>query len=140
MLKKCTQCGVIAHTEEELHLFAISKTCIYNRRNVCKKCRTLQNKKYPKREKDYYRNNSYKSLYGITIDDYKDMLVKQGYRCMICGTHQDNLKKRLYVDHCHNSNQVRGLLCQSCNTLIGFSYDDIDILSNAIEYINKYKD
>ena len=46
----------------------------------------------------------------------------------------------LAVDHCHDSDDVRGLLCLSCNQGIGSFRDDPDIMTKAIEYLNRYRD
>lgn len=74
-------------------------------------------------------------FYGITRDIYNQMLVNQDFKCAICGTHQSNLKKQLHIDHCHNTKKVRGLLCQKCNSGLGFFKDSVDSLQNAITYL-----
>lgn len=58
-----------------------------------------------------------KHAYGITPADEEAMLVAQGGACAICGAKPK--KVRLSVDHCHVTRRVRGLLCQSCNMLMG---------------------
>ena len=69
---------------------------------------------------DRTRATNLKTKYGITIEDYNAMLKSQKCRCLICGEHQDDLKKILCVDHCHKTNRVRGLLCDNCNKFLGF--------------------
>lgn len=41
------------------------------------------------------------------------------------------------VDHCHETNKIRGLLCGKCNTLLGNAADSIEILEASIEYLQK---
>jgi hypothetical protein len=48
-------------------------------------------------------------------------------------------KTRMVVDHCHSTNKVRGILCDLCNTALGKFHDDVNLLSNAIGYLNKGK-
>lgn len=76
-----------------------------------------------------------KKLYGITIDNYNDMFSFQDGKCKGCNRHQSELKKSLYVDHCHLSGKIRGLLCHDCNTLLGLVGDKITILKNLINHI-----
>jgi len=52
--------------------------------------------------------------YGISEEKYQELLQKQNHRCAIC-----KKRKRLCVDHDHETDEVRGLLCVSCNTLLG---------------------
>ena len=72
----------------------------------------------------------------------QEMLEAQGGVCAICKqpeTHKRNGKvKALAVDHCHKSEVIRGLLCCDCNTGIGKLREDVNALSNAIEYLRKY--
>lgn len=43
------------------------------------------------------------------------------------------------VDHDHETGKVRGLLCNSCNVMLGHSKDDVAILQKGIEYLNRMK-
>ena len=87
------------------------------------------------------KNFKLKKAYGITLDQYNDMLSKQDGKCMIClvdnnGLYQ-NKKKAFAVDHCHTTGKIRGLLCGDCNSGIGLLKENIDLLNNAIKYLNK---
>ena len=57
---------------------------------------------------------------GITDQEIRNLEIAQDYRCAICGKHQRNGANRLHVDHDHTTGKVRGLLCYSCNTKLGF--------------------
>ena len=78
-----------------------------------------------------------KRSYGITIEQYNKMLIKQDFKCAICGKHQSELKRALHVDHDHEIDEIRGLLCQQCNAGLGFLKDDPKIIEGALNYINK---
>lgn len=72
-----------------------------------------------------------KALYGITVDEYEMMLRAQGGVCAICGREESHrsrtgVVRRLTVDHDHSTGRVRGLLCHSCNVMLGFLRDDAD--------------
>lgn len=75
------------------------------------------------------------NLYGISAQQYNDLLIKQDYLCAICGKHQSDSHKGLCVDHCHETKTVRGLLCISCNLAIGQLKHNLTILKKAIEYL-----
>ena len=99
-------------------------------------------KKHPEKKPEYAMNGYKRHLrvkFGITIQDYDDMYIEQGGRCAICGVHQSETQKRLCVDHDHESGNVRGLLCDRCNTSIGKFNDDINLLHNAIKYLEGNK-
>jgi len=57
--------------------------------------------------------------YNLTGADYNRMFNEQGGCCAICGKHQKDMKKKLAVDHDHETGEVRALLCGGCNTLVG---------------------
>jgi hypothetical protein len=94
-----------------------------------------------------YRNQKYVKTYGITLDEYEIMLKEQDYKCAICRREEtrvvrngsDEAKRMLAVDHCHETGKVRGLLCSDCNPSLGGFQDSIEILANAIAYLNKYQ-
>ena len=81
------------------------------------------------------RNNHLKNNYGITLDDYNIMLFQQDGCCAICKTHHTELNKNLSVDHNHTTGEVRGLLCNNCNTAIGKLGENIQTIKNAIKYL-----
>jgi len=81
-------------------------------------------------------NTRLKSAFGIDIEDYEKMLEKQNGTCAICGaTQADARKHRLHVDHCHDTGKVRGLLCSNCNMGLGKFQDDLQLLKNAVSYL-----
>ena len=82
--------------------------------------------------------------YGINSDEYYRMLDEQEGKCAICKSDHPNSSRvgsgKLFIDHCHDTGKVRGLLCSKCNHAIGLLNDDVDILLSAIEYINSRKE
>lgn len=81
-----------------------------------------------------------KSRYGITLDEYKDLFVKQKGVCAICKRPSSEASKRcmrLFVDHCHSTKEVRGLLCHACNAGIGLFKDSPKLLIEAMRYIGE---
>lgn len=98
------------------------------------------------RDKDSYRNSYLKREFGITIEEYKQMHGEQDGKCAICLQEEtarhpsdQNRIKRLAVDHCHTTGQVRGLLCDNCNRGIGLFKEDETRLTRAINYLNERK-
>ena len=95
-------------------------------------------------EKDYHRRNPTKKInrkkngmitalgLPITVADFHQMIVNQNNECAIC---KADMKKPC-IDHDHSTKTIRKLLCQHCNSLLGMAKEDVQILENAIEYIN----
>jgi hypothetical protein len=98
-------------------------------------------KEYRAKNKDKQKNYDLVKLYGITANDYDDLLKKQNGVCAICEKPETavirNKRVRLAVDHDHTKGIIRGLLCMMCNHGIGRFKDDIKILQRAIDYLNK---
>jgi hypothetical protein len=145
--KRCSRCKKIKDLSE--FYGKKKKNC------HCKSCCSDLKKEYWKKIKEerspkdslYYkthraqcerkdRNNHYKSTYGITLKEYEEMHDSQNGVCAICGKINSN-NKLLFVDHCHTTGKVRGLLCDKCNSGLGFFRDNISLLLAAIEYLNK---
>jgi hypothetical protein len=74
--------------------------------------------------------------YGFGLDGYEERLKKQGGVCLICGKKPG--KKRLHVDHCHETDVVRGLLCSNCNRGIGLLGDQYERLEAALAYLKPF--
>lgn len=91
------------------------------------------------------RNSRYLRNYGISLEEYNQLLEKQHNVCAIChlpekAKNNQGEIRQLAVDHCHTTGKVRGLLCHSCNVLLGKAYDNVVILANAIEYLKNTKE
>ncbi len=111
---------------------------------ICKQCKKekLQKKKASMSKDDWMLlNRKYwlKSQYNLSIEDYNKKLVEQSHRCAICGCDEtEAFKSLLFVDHCHKTQKVRGLLCHHCNTALGKFRDSKEILNQAITYLDQH--
>lgn len=86
---------------------------------------------------DQQRKNLLRYRFGLSVEQYDWLLAMQHGQCAICKSEKSNGKgHRLQVDHCHESGQIRGLLCHSCNSAIGMFKDDPKLLIAALYYIN----
>ena len=61
----------------------------------------------------------------------------QAGMCGICKEFLSKETKEVMVDHCHETNRIRGLLCRRCNIGLGMFKDNVNILAEAIQYLNK---
>lgn len=86
----------------------------------------------------FIRNRRFflKKNYGITLEKYDEMLAAQGGACAICTRPPSG--QELVVDHDHDTDEVRGLLCQNCNIGLGHFRDDPDLLLQVIEYLERW--
>jgi hypothetical protein len=76
--------------------------------------------------------------YGISTEQYEQMLIDQNGVCYICNKKPSN-KRALDIDHDHDTGKVRGLLCSNHNRAIGLFNDNINLLARAIEYLSRNK-
>ena len=65
------------------------------------------------------------------------MVEAQGDKCAVCGGPPNGPGRRFHVDHCHDLNRVRGLLCAKCNTAIGLLDDDPDRADAVAAYLRR---
>ena len=87
--------------------------------------------------KERIRNYRLLQNYGITNQDYEQMLEDQGFCCAGCGLNQNILEKKINVDHDHITGKVRGLLCGSCNRALGLIKDNLETLVKLQKYLEK---
>ena len=79
------------------------------------------------------RKSHLKRKYGLTLEEFDELLASQGGGCAICGRPDaDN------VDHDHDTGRVRGILCFKCNVAVGQMDDDGDRLIAAAAYLARY--
>jgi hypothetical protein len=147
--KKCSKCGEIKDKSE----FYKKKTNTDGFDSWCKACKLKDNKAYCERNrpikkkyrKSYHIKNREKHLiqskannirikYGITLEEYNNLLLSQNSCCAICGSKIGGKTARL--DHCHKTMKIRGFLCDLCNSGLGMFKDRVDLLKKAIEYLS----
>lgn len=106
----------------------------------CILCTNLDRKEFrlknPDKVKYTDENSRLKRTYGIDLIEYNQMSENQQHQCLGCKRHKSNFKYKLVVDHCHSTGKVRGLLCTTCNLILGYAFDNIDVLTNLIGYLN----
>lgn len=111
-----------------------------------------QTKRYKDYQKEYHKTEAYKLKtkrwnfkirYGITIEEFDRMTEEQNGVCVICG--KKETKKNQYrlthlaVDHDHETEKIRGLLCHNCNVALGMVKEDIVILEKMKQYLQLNK-
>ena len=132
--KTCTKCGI---TKEITEFYKRGgKVSPNSRKNHCKDCEKKRVSESYWEDPSKSRNNDLKRLYGITLNEYNQMLVDQNHKCITCGTTDPGGKHgKFMVDHCHSTGEVRGLLCKSCNIALGEVKDNRQTLLNMVEYL-----
>ena len=115
---------------------------------TCKKCQSKYAREWVEKNPEKAFNSHLLRRFGITLDEYNAMLIRQGGVCAVCGelpTSVRNRRKgkqrtfiaRLVVDHDHATGMVRGLLCSSCNTGIGALKDEAVTVRAALDYLER---
>lgn len=149
MDKRCPRCGE-TKARSEFHKDSSAKDGLYG---YCKSCNKAKAKAWtkanPERAREQARRRSAEGRnrnsilmrkYGITAEQYAELLAAQGGVCAICGSNAPGRRdhRNLPVDHCHTSNRIRGLLCHSCNRAIGLLQDSPDLLEKAAAYLKRF--
>lgn len=132
-MKHCNKCGITKEAPD----FYKNNSATDGMSAWCKDC----SKKDSSKRRPGYKKVLVQSTYGITYEDLEDLYRKQQGRCKICGDFRASFfsKGGLYVDHDHLTGEVRGLLCNSCNVMLGLAKDDVLILEAAKQYLISYK-
>jgi len=118
----CRPCGVKAHDK-------------WRRKNLAKTA--AHAKKWRDTNPRAAKDHTLKSRYGIPLGTYDRLFAEQGGKCAICGTTEPKGRGDFHLDHCHETNAVRGLLCHHCNLGIG-NLRFVTVLQSAISYLNKF--
>jgi hypothetical protein len=101
-----------------------------NRRllGICSICKSCRNYKL----KDKRRHHT---KYGLNDAQYSSLKQHFGNRCGICGKTEKENKRKLAIDHEHDSGRVRGILCRNCNAGIGLLGDNLQGVTKALQYL-----
>jgi hypothetical protein len=94
--------------------------------------------------KEDRKNFDLKRKTGLTLDDLRDILGRQQFRCLGCCTQLDEWSAHLDHDHaCHPKQSMckdclRGVLCMKCNLLLGLAEDNPSVLRNLADYLEDW--
>ncbi len=127
-MKLCSKCNV----QKSFEYFYVSLRSKDGLQSRCKNCNG-------KSATEWSRQNytpeagriKYLKKYGMTPEKYQNLFEKQNSACKTCGRVGLDLK----IDHCHTGGQVRGLLCNGCNTALGLVKESRETLLNLIKYL-----
>jgi len=117
----------------------------YENKKTIRKYRKKYYKNHKKESLIWYHNNKdrakgyfLKYHYNLTMEDKQKMIQSQNNKCAICGNLFEN-SNNTCVDHIEIDGiiRVRGILCRSCNTMLGYAKDSILLLKSAINYLEK---
>lgn len=88
------------------------------------------------KQKDYLlrRRGWLRREYGLTLEQYDELLQKQGGRCAICKTTVPGGIGSWHVDHDHATGKIRGLLCFDCNICLGRIDKNKSVIQGIIDY------
>jgi hypothetical protein len=136
--RRCQPCNVVymkAYRKQRLLTEPDFESKAYQKNRERKK---KYQREYTKRPgmRERLLDSYMKRTYGITLSDYNKLFASQNGVCAICS--EPPKKKKLLVDHCHHSRQVRGLLCDRCNAGIGMFKSNKEFLIQAMLYISKW--
>ncbi len=97
-------------------------------------CYQSYRQKHKGNKKYQNRLHQKKNKYGLSKDEYENLFISQNNCCAICNISFEIC--RANVDHNHENNIVRGLLCSNCNSGIAFLKENVEILKSAIHYLS----
>ena len=141
--KRCSRCD----TEKDITEFAAyppeSKSYKRFKNGIkpwCKECYKVYAREYGREMRPHKgRWDHYKRKYDLTKDEVIGMMEERNGKCDICNKPTEHSSGILCVDHCHTTGKVRGMLCFNCNTMLGNAGDNISILLNGINYLERNK-
>jgi len=113
-MKKCNKCGEFKPFTE----FNKHKSTKDGYGTYCRPCYNYQT-----------LAGKHRKRYGLTPEQMAEM-KKTG--CELCGT-----MSNLHIDHNHETNEIRGVLCTNCNRGLGHFKDSPELLKKAAEYLEK---
>lgn len=152
--KVCRSCG---ETKPKLSFYAHRST-LDGRANYCSECAKHHQREWNNKNREriregnarrrsdpatlkrynHQRRRKWLQLYGLTPGDYNALLESQGGTCAICGQPGQTWgENNLHVDHDHDTDEVRGLLCGKCNVGIGMLGDNAESIRRALAYLEK---
>jgi 5-methylcytosine-specific restriction endonuclease McrA len=128
-LKRCPSCGLI----KQLSDFPNNRATKDGKATYCKPCHNLITRRNKERRYGGERQFLIKHRYGFDPAEVEWALLRQNYKCALCGDHAAE-----HVDHRHSDGELRGVLCFNCNRALGYFDDDWEILCRAGDYLEAH--
>ncbi|MET8864678.1 endonuclease VII domain-containing protein [Nonomuraea sp. NPDC004580] len=139
--KKCTRCS----EDKPLAAYGKNPKGIHGRQSRCNPCLAIVARERRGGAQGKDLDTHLQRTFGITLEQYTEMLQAQNGACAICGDipipldeyriRKQGISTRLAVDHCHETGRVRGLLCSPCNKGIGQLRDSPALVRKALAYL-----
>lgn len=124
-MKRCPKCG---KTKPRTEFYS---------GGYCKPCTKADVLRWVREHPEQFRRTQRRSMlkrrYGLTEEQFDQILTRQASVCPICATALDD--RNAVVDHDHTTGRVRGVLCQRCNRTIGLLRDDPALIRKAAAYL-----
>ena len=141
--RECRVCGDNKNLLADFYLSRKDPTKKSSYAYECKDCTIKRTVQYNKDNSETVRSQYLKRAYGMTFEEFENMLSEQNNCCAICGTNKPSKTrgrvKRFHVDHDHKTGKIRGLICKSCNIALGEVEDNIHILKSMIQYLESHE-
>ncbi len=149
-MKKCIACSL----EKPITEFYADSGFKDGRRKDCKTCKNQSTYKWRKANEDRYNKSmrEYQATHPLQRDDcdlkrkygksrqwYNETLLVQDNKCAICRKPNTATKRRLAVDHHHETGKVRGIVCYNCNRLL-HGFDNLDLFNAIMAYLKQHKE
>lgn len=119
----CKRCNL----EKDVSEFPIDYRNVNWINNICKRCNGIRSNENNRKNKSWNKYNWQKR--GLNLDSAYSLYNTQQC-CQICGE-----TTKLHLDHDHNTNKIRGMLCHKCNRALGFFKDNPKLLRKAADYL-----
>ena len=134
----CYECGDIYRAKKAYAEHKAAGVCLNCGRppaEASKYCQGCKNRWLERGRRGNWRKAQLKSKYGLSLEQYDQLLADQGGTCFIC--HKGNQGKLsnhpLAVDHDHTTGRIRGLLCSVCNSKLGWYEGHKEIIHTYLE-------
>lgn len=132
MTKRCSRCK----RDLPVEAFYVSPSQHSGYSGLCKECAREYQRNYSPEKKAKFRATRAAKQYGITVEEFLVLQESAQDGCLLCRRSE----VRMTVDHCHESDQVRGYICAGCNLGLGYFQDDPEALRRAAAYIEASRD
>lgn len=97
------------------------------------KCRYCGHPELAKDSARCYTCKNFMHRWGFALTPEDREFLNANPNCGICGS-----SEKLRIDHCHETNEIRGHLCLQCNTSLGNFGDNLAGLERAVNYLHRH--